>query len=232
MTKQPDELDERFGEAYWSQQSHYSRYSDYVAAAEELRGWFSGLVRLILPHLPDAPARVVDAGCGHGIIVEALRDRGYDALGFDPSTWLIELAQASVPALEDALAIGAIDSIPFEGDFDAITCFEVFEHIEAPVPALETLRDRLRPGGRLIFSTPNIPPHSLWKDPLTSDPTHVSVHDRAWWVETTERAGLRVRHSTTFLPIPLTWRLHRSLGRWISLGPSHGPQVLVVAERV
>jgi SAM-dependent methyltransferase len=224
-------LAERFDENYWSSASHYRRYEGFWAAQQELSRWFSGLVELIGPYLPRPPARVVDAGCGHGVVVEALRARGYDALGFDPSRFMIEQAQASSPASRHAFAEGTIDNIPFAGDFDAMMCFEVLEHIDDPVDALHALRARLRQEGTLIFSTPNLEPRSLWKDPRTSDPTHVSVHGRAWWDGAVQAAGFRIVRSTTFAPVPLTWRVHPRLGRWQTLGGRLGPQVLVVADK-
>jgi SAM-dependent methyltransferase len=231
MSDPSDETAEKFDQSYWSDASHYRRYEDYAAGHDELRGWFSGLVRMITPLLPPAPARVVDAGCGHGVIVEALLERGYDAMGFDPSEWIIHEAQQFSPALGAALKVGVIEDLPFDGEFDAITCFEVFEHIHDPVTALRALRDHLRPGGKLIFSTPNLEPRSKWKDPRTSDPTHVNVHGRGWWEGATRAAGLEVVRATTFAPIPLTWRVDHRLGYWQKLGKRLGPQVLIVATR-
>lgn len=222
---------DRFEEDYWSDASHYRRYEDYAAGHDELVGWFSGLVRMVAPELPPRPARVVDAGCGHGVMVEAFRGRGFDAYGFDPSKWIIEEARRFDPALGASLEVGTIEDFPFPGDVDAITCFEVLEHIDDPVAALVAMRDALKPGGRLIFSTPNLEPKSKWKDPRTSDPTHVNVHGRNWWEGATQAAGLRVVKATTFTPIPLTWRVHHGLGRWLKLGKRLGPQVLLVAER-
>ena len=136
---------------------------------------------MIDPYLPP-PGRAVDVGCGHGAIVHALLERGWDARGFDMSEWMIDAARKHAPQLgADRFVVGDVNAFPFDGAFELVTCFEVLEHIPDPLPALGALRDHLAPGGRLIATTPNLEPLMPAKDPLTSDPTHVSVHSPRWW---------------------------------------------------
>jgi 2-polyprenyl-3-methyl-5-hydroxy-6-metoxy-1,4-benzoquinol methylase len=218
-----------FDESYWTERSQYSKFSDYAAAAKALRAWYAGLWRLLDAHLP-APGRHVDAGCGHGIVVHDLLARGWDAHGFDVSEWAISEAQRHAPSERDRFAVGDLSAMPFPGDFDLITCFEVLEHVPDPVAGLRALGERLRPGGRLIATTPNLRPLMPWRDARTADPTHISVHSARWWESAVRAAGMHVRDVSTFIPVPLLWRLHPSLSRWFSLGPRIGPGVLIVAE--
>ena len=222
--------DERFDDDYWTSASVYRRFASYGEALGELRGFNRGLLRRLDRHLPPC-GRHVDAGCGHGAVVHELLDRGWDAQGFDLSPWMIDQARAHDPELAERFALGDLADIPFEGSFDLITCFQVLEHVEDPVPAIEALAGRLRPGGRLAVTTPNLHGHvPFWPDPLTADPTHVAVHEPSWWEGAVRRAGLRVVHRSTQIPVPLLWRVHPRFGAWLGLGPRLGPDVLVVAE--
>jgi SAM-dependent methyltransferase len=181
-------------------------------------------------YLP-APGRHVDAGCGHGSVVYDLLARGWDAHGFDISDWMIEQVRADDTAASDRFAVGSLGDVPFEGDFDLITCFEVLEHVPDPVGDLRALGSRLTPGGRLIATTPNLRPGMPGPDPLTSDPTHINVHSPAWWRGALRAAGMRVETVSTFISVPLLWRYHASLSRWVGLGPRVGPGTLLVAGR-
>jgi 2-polyprenyl-3-methyl-5-hydroxy-6-metoxy-1,4-benzoquinol methylase len=221
--------DSRYGSEYWTSESVYRKYHDYATALAELRGFNRGLVRRILRHAP-AGRRHVDAGCGHGAIVHELLARGWDSYGFDASAFMIDLARRHSPALAGRFAAGDLLRIPFDGQFDLITCLQVLEHVDDPVVAIRALGERLSPGGRLALTTPNLQVHvPLWPDPLTSDPTHVSVHEPSWWEGAVRAAGLSVLYRSTQMPVPLVWRLHPALGFWIGMGRRIGPDVLIVA---
>ena len=221
----------RFGSDYWASESVYRKYEDYATALSELRGFNRGLVRRILRYAP-AGRRHVDAGCGHGAVVHELLERGWDSYGFDASAFMIDLARRHSPTLAGRFAPGDLLEIPFEGRFDLITCSQVLEHVDDPVVAIHALGERLAPGGRLTLTTPNLHGHvPLWPDPLTSDPTHVAVHEPSWWEGAVRAGGLRVIHRSTQMPVPLTWRVHPALGFWIGMGRRIGPDVLIVADQ-
>jgi SAM-dependent methyltransferase len=222
--------EERFGDQYWTSASVYRRFGDYEAALRELRGFNLGLVRRLQPHLP-ARGRHVDAGCGHGAIVHEFLDRGWDAHGFDLSGWMIDQARRHAPAQAERFAVGDLFDVPFDGEFELITSFQVLEHVDDPPAAIRALSSRLRPGGRLAITTPNL--HGrvpFWPDPLTADPTHVAVHGPRWWEGALRAAGLRIVHRSTQVPVPLLWRVHPRLAVWLGLGRRLGPDVLVVGE--
>jgi len=222
---------ERFGQSYWTQDSQYQKFEDYSAALAAIRNWYQGFFRLVAPDLPP-PGRALDAGCGHGAIVYELADRGFDAYGVDVSPWIIEQAQmTSDPRLTDRFAVGDLAEIPFEGSFDLITCLEVLEHLPKPVDALRAMRARLRPNGRLIATTPNLKPTIPWLwDAEAVDPTHISVHEPSWWRHALENADFAVRRVSTFVSVPVFWRLHPMFARWIPLGRRSGPGVLMIAD--
>ncbi len=102
---------------------------------------------------------VLDVGCGGGLVAEPLARMGGDVTAIDSGAEQIEVARrhAAAQGLEiDYLAMEAQDLARDRPNaFDLVTCLEVVEHV-TDVPAfLSALRALLRPGGLLIFSTPN-----------------------------------------------------------------------------
>ena len=89
--------------------------------------------------------RVLDFGCGFGEFLQMARLFGLDAVGVDRSSARREDAGVTIYAELDEV----------DGTFDAITMFEVLEHLDAPLEILELLRERLKSGGVLIVETPD-----------------------------------------------------------------------------
>ena len=99
-------------------------------------------------------ARVLDVGCGAGnSYARPIADRVASYTGVDASAAAVELART---AGLDATVIDDAASLPFaDDDFDLAICIEVFEHLFEPHRAAAEIRRVLRPGGRLVASTPN-----------------------------------------------------------------------------
>ena len=81
-----------------------------------------------------------------------------------------------------------------------------------------------------MATTPNPANRFPHNDPSTSDPTHISLHEPGWWRKAAEEEGLEVLRSVTFWPVPLLWRAHPVLGRWIPFGERIGPGYLLAAR--
>ncbi len=99
------------------------------------------------------PGRVLEVGCGPGLMLDALRQRGWDALGLERS--------------EDAAAFGrrefgldirscGVEELAAEPVFDLIILFQVLEHMVDPAAIVSECVRRLKPGGRMVISVPNI----------------------------------------------------------------------------
>jgi ubiquinone/menaquinone biosynthesis C-methylase UbiE len=101
-------------------------------------------------------ARLLDLGCGRGGVLEQLADAVTQPIGLDPD--LSSLRQHRLPDLWRAVALA--DALPLgDGCIDLLVCSWVFEHLADPARTLAEVRRVLRPGGCLIFLTPNA--HSL-----------------------------------------------------------------------
>jgi 2-polyprenyl-6-hydroxyphenyl methylase / 3-demethylubiquinone-9 3-methyltransferase len=104
-------------------------------------------------------ARVLDVGCGGGLLAESLARAGAAVTAIDLAPGMIEVARlhAAESALEiDYRVCEAGTLLPqAAGAFEVITCMEVLEHVPQPDALVETLAQLLAPGGTLILSTLN-----------------------------------------------------------------------------
>ena len=112
-------------------------YPTYVAKMEAVRRYLDSLPKGV---------RVLDAGCGEGVIVEEYAGR-IDIIGLDAN-------YASERVVE-----GSVTALPFpDGSFDRALCLDVLEHLtyEDQPRALAELHRVIRPGGELFVSVPNL----------------------------------------------------------------------------
>ena len=103
--------------------------------------------------------RVLDVGCGGGLLSEAMARRGAHVTGIDLSHDAIEVARqharesgVAVDYQQQDLALLADDA---PGSFDRVTCLEMLEHVPDPGAIVDACGRLLRPGGDLILSTIN-----------------------------------------------------------------------------
>ncbi len=109
--------------------------------------------------------RVLDVGCGGGILAESMAVRGADVTGIDLSEKPLKVAQLHL--LESGQKVDyrliAAEDLAREqpGQFDCVTCMEMLEHVPTPPSTVQACADLVKPGGWLFFSTLNRNPKSF-----------------------------------------------------------------------
>jgi len=108
------------------------------------------LVRLI-----PVPGHIMDAGCGSGVLLRMLADKGCKVTGVDLDSTRVAWCKKLVPTAD--LYCGDIKSIQLSGNYDTIVCSEVIEHSSAEdrQAVIKNLVCHLRPGGFLVVTVPS-----------------------------------------------------------------------------
>ncbi|GAB2611989.1 bifunctional 2-polyprenyl-6-hydroxyphenol methylase/3-demethylubiquinol 3-O-methyltransferase UbiG [Novilysobacter erysipheiresistens] len=111
---------------------------------------------------PLAGSRVLDVGCGGGLLSEALAGEGARVTAIDLAPELVKVAR--LHRLESGTEVDyqlqSVESLAAEqpGSFDAITCMEMLEHVPDPGSIINACATLLKPGGRVFLSTLNRTP--------------------------------------------------------------------------
>ncbi len=106
-----------------------------------------------------ADLRVLDVGCGGGILAESMAMRGARVTAIDVSE--AALATARLHLKESGLDVDYVCATAEQmaerhaGDFDVVTCMELLEHVPEPASVVEACARLVRPGGEVFFSTIN-----------------------------------------------------------------------------
>lgn len=110
--------------------------------------------------------RVVDVGCGGGILAESMARRGANVLGIDLADKPLKVAQ--LHAMEAGVANLDYRSVAVEElaaeqarQFDVVTCMEMMEHVPDPSSVVQACANLVKPGGWVFFSTINRNPKSF-----------------------------------------------------------------------
>jgi 2-polyprenyl-3-methyl-5-hydroxy-6-metoxy-1,4-benzoquinol methylase len=153
---------------------------------------------------------ILETGCGAGYGSLKLTERARSVVAIDYSAAALEYARDRYSGRGLTYLLMDCHRLAFaEASFDLVVSFEVFEHLERPEDYLSECRRVLRPGGRLVLSTPN---RSSWDIHLRSIRTEYEFH-----VNMVDLKGLRA-HLGRFFPaveIYSQWRrgnaIHRAL---------------------
>jgi SAM-dependent methyltransferase len=126
--------------------SRISYFQDRINRLERYLNWeFAGF-------------RLLEVGCGSGVLLDEATRRGWRADGVELSPDLAQLAQARNP--DSRVTVGDIQEQGFrDANYDAVIALDVLEHVVSPTRMMQICREALRPGGLLLLQTPNT--HSL-----------------------------------------------------------------------
>ncbi|HSH49735.1 MAG TPA: bifunctional 2-polyprenyl-6-hydroxyphenol methylase/3-demethylubiquinol 3-O-methyltransferase UbiG [Halomonas sp.] len=106
-----------------------------------------------------AGRRVLDVGCGGGILSESMAHRGAVVTGIDMGEAPLEVArlhaeQAGVEVEYRRISVEEMAEA-HAGEFDVVTCLEMLEHVPDPASAVRACAQLVKPGGQVFFSTIN-----------------------------------------------------------------------------
>ncbi|MGZ5270618.1 MAG: bifunctional 2-polyprenyl-6-hydroxyphenol methylase/3-demethylubiquinol 3-O-methyltransferase UbiG [Ramlibacter sp.] len=114
-------------------------------------GWIEGMA-------PLQGKRVLDVGCGGGILADSMARRGAQVLGIDLATRALRVAQlhaleASTPNISYREV--SVEALAAEqpGEYDVVTCMEMLEHVPDPASVVRACATLAKPGGMVFFST-------------------------------------------------------------------------------
>jgi 2-polyprenyl-3-methyl-5-hydroxy-6-metoxy-1,4-benzoquinol methylase len=195
-------------------------YANYADVEKALRPHFQRRLHTINTYLPDR-GRLLDFGCAAGYFLQIAQHDGWHIAGVELSRAMAEQASQML----DVPIATTLDDLP-PGQFDAITLWEVIEHMPDPLAVLRQLCARLRPGGVLMLSTPNtghwqaVRAPELWRS--YRPPSHLIYFTAATLEETLRTAGferIAVQKTGPLPPLP-PWldRLSAPLEQKVSSG--------------
>jgi SAM-dependent methyltransferase len=146
------------------------------------------------------PGKALDVGCGRGVMLGALAERGWDVYGTEVDAAVAASARARHG---DRIFIGELTTLDLEAaPFDLITFWHVLEHLEDPLGALRRAASMLAPGGAVVVGVPNV---ASWQARFASTRwLHLDVPRHRWHFSVptlgrlAERAGLSLRDVSHF----------------------------------
>jgi SAM-dependent methyltransferase len=208
---------------------------EYLNEEPGLRETFRRNLLEIARHRPP-PGRLLDVGCGPGLLLEEAVALGWTAVGVEPSAWAVEEGRRR--GLE--ILQGTTDTVDLEArSFDVVVANDVVEHVPDPLAFGRRLHELLKPGGVVYLCTPDVSSavarvlRRWWWSVL---PGHLFYFSPTTLARVLETSGFRVlasgRHPKTFSLEYYAGRLvgySESLGRVVrkATKPFGGPGRLV-----
>ncbi len=185
---------------------------DLFFAYEERTWWFTArrdiLARLLARFGPPPPARLLDVGCGTGMLAIHFARAGYRVVGLDASPKALDYVRQRDPAIE-TVAGEFPGAVPAGlGPFQVVCLLDALEHMDDDARGLALARDLLTSGGTLVVTVPALP--GMW-----SAHDDVNLHRRRYVLAELESkvraAGFGIRQLSYFntLLLPLAWIMRK-----------------------
>ena len=109
----------------------------------------------IAQHAALEGSKVLDVGCGGGILAEAMARRGARVTGIDLSDKALRVAELHLQESKLDVRYEKSTVEDYAGEFDIVTCMELLEHVPDPASMVAACARLVRPGGHVFFSTIN-----------------------------------------------------------------------------
>lgn len=179
-------------------------------------------------HAGLAGKRVLDVGCGGGLLAEAMADLGAEVTGIDMAEANLDVAR--LHALDTGVEVDyrhtSVETLAAEApeSFDVVTCMELLEHVPDPASVIAACARLVRPGGDVVLSTLNRNPRSYLFAIVGAEYVLGLIprgtHDYARFIRPAEldawcrEAGLVTTDLTglTYNPLTRRYRLGRDVG--------------------
>ena len=143
---------EKLADRWWDPQSEFRPLHEINPLRLQ---WIDDIVSLPFK-------RVLDVGCGGGILAESMARRGAHVLGIDLADRPLKVAALHASQSDASVAYRAISAeelaLEQAGSFDVVTCMEMLEHVPDPRAVIDACARLVKPGGWVFFSTINRTP--------------------------------------------------------------------------
>ena len=192
----PADLDRFYPGGYYGAQERYGKFAtSLLARVHSARA-------AKLTAINGGPGRVLDIGCGPGLLLDALRRRGWSAAGIERSAGAAAFARARL-GLD--VHVGDWRESRFgAGEFDAVILWHVLEHLASPADCLRWAVDRLKPDGVALVGVPDFgSPEARWTGEKwfhLDVPRHLTHFTRETLDALVRRSGLEVAARSGFAP--------------------------------
>jgi 2-polyprenyl-6-hydroxyphenyl methylase/3-demethylubiquinone-9 3-methyltransferase len=145
------------------------------AEARHRNPWIAGEISRAFG---EAPSRVLDLGCGGGLLSNYLAERGHRVTGVDTTAENLDVARAADRSGTARYELGDARTLPFDGgSFDVVCAMDLLEHVEQPARVIAEASRVLAPGGLFVFHTFN----RTWQANL------IVIKGVAWFVRNAPR---------------------------------------------
>ncbi|MBU3022808.1 bifunctional 2-polyprenyl-6-hydroxyphenol methylase/3-demethylubiquinol 3-O-methyltransferase UbiG [Aestuariibacter sp. A3R04] len=168
--------------------------------------------------------RVLDVGCGGGILAESMAKLGADVTGIDLAEASLEVAklhglESQIPVDYQCVSAETL-AVSQAAEFDVVTCMEMLEHVPEPASIIKACAALVKPGGHIFFSTLNRNVKSWLMGIVGAEyllklvPKGTHQHERfikpSELMAMTDEAGLLIRHATGLHMDPLSRQFYLS----------------------
>lgn len=220
----------------YTKKGDYQKYIDIGVDAESGAYHLTWAMRNFLKFsMPKG--KLLDIGCSTGAFMQSAKNMGWKVEGVEIS---YKAAAMAKKLTNSKVFIGKVEEFQSDEKFDAITAWEVLEHVEDPLEFIESCQKLLKPNGILALSTPNW--NSPWVKKSNKDehwpPFHLTFWNRFTIKTLFDKSNLKVIRNSEK---PFAWEEEVGKKKWLFLPISlflslvlnkKGMHLLVIAQKI